>query len=325
MKAVTYIDPAGLPDGSRSAFDLEIVPLADGSMLRLPVNILAGKGVRPCLVLVAGIHGDEPDGILALLELFAELDPANLRGRLVTIPCANPPAFAACRRRNLLDDLDLNRIFPGKPDGLPSERLAHALFHMFISQADFVFSMHGWSKYGNAVPYVEFNHKEPRTRRASFEAAVSSGFDIVRISNWSPGLMTLMANKAGVPGMEAEVGGLGATSAANRQRYKTYARRLMTHLGLSRNDAPSTVKPRIVDHVDLFSPAGGVLNLEIELGREVVAGTRLAVVHDFHGQRLAELIAPDSGMIGVARLTGSVQPGDLVFRLFRDVADPFAA
>src|SRR5438094_500240 len=98
---------------SRRTYDLEIVGLGDGSTLRVPVNVLFGAKSGPCLVLVAGIHGDEAEGILALAELWEELDVAAISGRVVIVPVANPSAFAAGRRCSPLDDLDLNRIFPG--------------------------------------------------------------------------------------------------------------------------------------------------------------------------------------------------------------------
>ena len=317
-------NPAEVPDKSRKGFSLHVARLGDGSILRVAVNVVAGEGPRPCLALVAGIHGDEYDGILTLTELWEELDPQEITGRVAIVPCANPTAFAAGQRKSPLDGLDLNRTFPGKPRGQPSEQLAYCLFHDVLKQADFVFSMHGWTAYGDVVPYVEFKHDNPATARASFDAAAASGFDIVRIGSWSPGVMTREASVAGIPGMESEVGGMGMTSAANRERYKAYVRRLMAHLGMIKAPAaaPQPVKPRVVEHMDIFSPVGGVVRLRVRLGEDVTRGTVLATVHNFHGESRHEIIAPDSGMIAMTRVAGSVQPGDMMFRMFRDVANP---
>src|SRR4051794_27343226 len=92
---------------------LPIALLADGSRLELPIVVLAGSAPRPRLVCVAGIHGDEPEGMLALMQLADELDPARINGELVLVPVANPPAFGAGTRTSPLDGIDLNRIFPG--------------------------------------------------------------------------------------------------------------------------------------------------------------------------------------------------------------------
>src|SRR5690242_19648047 len=92
---VTTIDFDALPEHRRLLFDLDVVPLADGRMLTIPVQVFAGSGPRPLFVVVAGVHGDEPEGVLALLDLAREVVLEQMKGRLVIVAVANPPAFAA--------------------------------------------------------------------------------------------------------------------------------------------------------------------------------------------------------------------------------------
>ena len=316
---VDRLDPAQLPDGSRRAFDLEVARLADGSSLAVPVNVVAGRGSTPCLVAVAGVHGDEADGIMALMELWEELAPEHVTGRLVMVPVANPAAFRADQRRSPLDDLDLNRVFPGKSDGSPSHRLASRLFTEVLRRADFVFSLHGWSCTGDVLDYVEFNHHLPDTSPASFRACQASGFEMIRISDWPNGLMTRVANEAGVPGMEAEVGGLGIGRRESRERYKGYTIALMQHLGMLDGEPPSNPTPRLVESFDVLSPIGGLLRMCVELGEEVKKGDLLATLHDLHGNLVGEVAAPDGGLVGSRRAYVSVGPGDRLVSIFRDV------
>ena len=86
--------------------------MADRTELGLPVLVTSGTSHAPRLVCVAGIHGNEPEGIMALLELWDEIEPSDVAGRLVLVPAANPSAFRAGERRNPEDPLDMNRIFP---------------------------------------------------------------------------------------------------------------------------------------------------------------------------------------------------------------------
>lgn len=314
---MSHLDLEALPEGSRRSFNLEVVALGDGTKLALPVNVLQGARGGPCLAAVAGIHGDEADGIMALLELWEELAPETLAGRLVMVPVANPPAFIAGRRRSPLDDLDLNRIFPGRSEGLPSEQLAYRLFTEVLLAADFVISLHGWYATGTVLPYVEFNHTAG-TAAASYRAAAAAGFDLIRISNWSPGLMTRVANEAGIPGIETEIGGMGTSRAENRRRYKGHLMGLMQHLGMLAGEPPLNPAPRLVEHFDVFAPVGGLLRLSVDLGTMVEKGGRLATLHDLHGAPVHEVLAPDSGVVGACWTFVSAQPGTLLFRMFRD-------
>ena len=132
-RIMEWIDVEALAPRSLHAFDFAVVRLADGSWLTVPVKVAVGNRPRPRLVALAGVHGDEPEGMLSLLDFWDTCDPGRLQGTVILVPVANPPAFAAHQRRSPLDGLDLNRTFPGKADGTPSERLAYRLLHEVIA------------------------------------------------------------------------------------------------------------------------------------------------------------------------------------------------
>ena len=116
--------------------------LADGSTVRLPLLVAAGRSPRPRLVITAGIHGDEYEGPRAITDLLGTLDPAALEGTVVAVPVANPPAFAAGTRTSPLDGLNLARIFPGDPDGTISQRIAYTLVERIVRGADLLVDLH---------------------------------------------------------------------------------------------------------------------------------------------------------------------------------------
>ena len=322
LPLVDTIDLSTVPPGGKRAFDLRVATLGDGGVMRLPVNVAAGHGDGPCLAVVAGVHGDEADGIATLMELWARVDAARLSGRLIMVPVANPTAFIAGRRRSPLDDLDLNRTFPGDPEGMPTQQLAHALLTKVLKQSDFVFSLHGWYSTGTTLPYVEYAGSELRTAAASYRASVAAGFDMIWDCPWPEGLMTLAANREGIPGIEAEVGGMGTTTAEYRKRYKSYVQNLMRHLGMVPGDACPAAALRHVEGIDISSPVGGLLDLAVEIGAAVETEYLLARVLDFHGAVTHEIRAPSAGLIGGIRTFASVGAGDNVFRLLRDAARP---
>ena len=316
-----WVDVDALPLCSRHAFDFALDRLADGSWLTVPVKVAVGSRPRPRLVAIAGIHGDEPEGMLALLDLWRALDPGTLHGSVVLVPVANPPAFAAHQRRSPLDAVDLNRVFPGRLDGTPSERLAYRLLHEVVAGADLIFTLHSWYATGEVVPYVEYPGGEGAVVARSLEAARAAGFRWLRESTgWPTGSLGRNATNLGIPVIEAEIGGQGASTPEGRAAYLDHLERLLRHLGLRAGSPPPNPSAQRCSSIDLTAPVGGILRLASSAGDRVEADAVLATITSLHGEQLAEMRAPFSGLVAAVRRFASVNPGDQVFRLLRPLA-----
>ena len=94
-----------------------VCTLASGAPLSLSTLIIDGRQDRPRVGISATIHGDEIEGLLILRELWRTIAPDDLAGSLWLMPVANPLALETLTRNTPLDMLDLNRVFPGVPDG----------------------------------------------------------------------------------------------------------------------------------------------------------------------------------------------------------------
>src|SRR5215471_4857029 len=108
--------------------------------VKIPICVIR-NGAGPSVLLMAGNHGDEYEGELSLARLIRKLDPAHMRGRVTVLPLANAPAVMAARRCSPLDGGNLNRAFPGDPQGLPTQRLAHFLETELFPRHDVVFDI----------------------------------------------------------------------------------------------------------------------------------------------------------------------------------------
>jgi predicted deacylase len=320
VKIVNGLDVRELAAGARHNFALSVARLADGSHLNVPVHVITGTGEGSCLAVVAGVHGDEPEGISAVFELSRELDPRSFQGRLILVPIANPPAFAANQRRSPIDSIDLNRVFPGRADGTPSERLAHQLFELVKNNADFLFTLHSWYATGDSLPHVEVAAEDTPISAAGYEAAFASGFEYVRAASWNAGLFPSAVNRAGIPAMEAEIGGMGRSRPNYRRQYKEHVLKLMLHLGMREGPSRSPAIPakrtiHVSQHV--VAGTGGVLLSDVPLGTLVNEGEPLGIITDPHGTQLETLRSPFAGVLLARRHFLSVAPGDLAFTVFR--------
>src|SRR5687768_12083313 len=101
----------------RSMRWIEVTTLATGLPLRIAVHEITGAKPGPTVGITASVHGDELAPVEALRRLLETIDPAEMSGRLVVVPVVNPLAFQAQTRHTPQDMQNLNRVFPGDPDG----------------------------------------------------------------------------------------------------------------------------------------------------------------------------------------------------------------
>ena len=131
---------SGCARGARHNLTLDVK--AGDRQTSLPVVLLRGSRAGRTLVVTAGIHGDEYEGVRAIYDVIGELDPASMSGDLLCVPVANPPAFWAVSRCSPLDGKNLARVFPGRTGGSITEAIAYALDSEILPHADFFLDLH---------------------------------------------------------------------------------------------------------------------------------------------------------------------------------------
>jgi predicted deacylase len=129
-----------------------ITSLASGFELGLTIHVIRGTRPGPAVGVSAMIHGDELDGLLIARDLVQSLDPSDLRGSVSILGVANPLAMEGISRNTPIDMLDMNRLFPGSPDGWLSEQQAYAIAHEFIDNIEVLIDIHC----GGTFPWVDY-------------------------------------------------------------------------------------------------------------------------------------------------------------------------
>src|SRR3954466_14875021 len=118
----------------------------------IPIPIVVLKnGTGPTALFISGTHGDEYEGQVALCNLARSLKPEMIQGRVIILPAANLPAAVAGRGAPPIDEGNLNRLFPGDPDGSVTEQIAFYIEHELVARADLVVDLHSG---GSSLMYV---------------------------------------------------------------------------------------------------------------------------------------------------------------------------
>jgi len=320
MKTQTAWNPNELSLRSRNLLRLRLPGFSGASRLNVPFHVLIGEARKPRALLVAGVHGDEYESVAALQQLASEVDPSRLHGAVVIVPVANPLAFHAGTRRTPADLGDLNRAFPGNPEGTLSERLADWLFQNFVLGSDAVLSMHCWSKEATVIPYVEYPIAKTPVAKKSASLARALGLGFLHPYEWPAGLLVASAVQHGIPAVETEVGGMGTVTPEGQQSYRSIVYRFLQGMRLLAPRADETESPhrspKIVGHSDCRADHPGLFRSRCRAGGAVERGDLLGTVHDLSGECLHEVRAPKNGVVGISRKFASVQPGDLLFQVF---------
>ena len=316
-RAILTVGPLGAARGSRVA-GLVPVDLGDRRSVELPTVVIYGAMPGPRVAVTAGIHGAEYVSIAALREVAMDLDPARVRGSLVAVLTANPVAFAArAIYVNPMDGTNLNRVFPGKADGSPSDRLARWITEHVIAGSDVFVDMHCGDMNEALVSFTgieETGDDDVDARSRSLAGAYGLRYLLI---GPSPGTTTTAAASLGIPAVLAEVGGQGRWPADDVALHAAGFRRLLQAAGLV-EEAPETPRHEtevLRTEAWMRATKTGYWHPAVAVGGRVAKGTVVGEVRDAFGDILEQAIAPLDGVVIFLVTSLAMNEGDPLLAL----------
>lgn len=303
----------------------------DSAYGHIPIPVTCIKrGAAPNLLLIAGNHGDEYEGQVALRKLLATLRPEEMRGRLIVLPAANLPAVLAGRRVAPHDEGNLNRSFIAGPPATPTQQIAAFIEHELLARCDHAIDLHSGGASLRYLPAGVGNivHDRPERNDRVREMLAAFGAPVSFVSDTRLASSTSFASAAirqGVVAIGTEAGGGASLSVAALRMVEDGIRRVMVRLGMLDGDIewPGT-RLFEVGGPDYFvyAPAGGIFEPFVEPGAEVKAGDPAAAIHALDGRGGPPAIAHfvRDGMVLCRREQGLARAGDCLFHLGSPVA-----
>ena len=254
--------------------------------LQIPICVIR-NGEGPAVLLMAGNHGDEYPGQIAILKLWRELQPEQITGTLILMPCLNPPAAKASTRLSPLDGRNFNRCFPGNPSGTVSEMLAHYLTTVLFPMAEYVIDLHTGGRSMGFLPCAHM-HLVPdrRQRERMIQAAEAFLTDVTFLYTdvAGTGLLPTEAERQGKIVITTELGGGETVPASIHRMCQQGLRNVLIHCGVLRGETQNRQRParwvQALDRSDyLFAPESGLFENCVELGETVEKGDLLGQIH----------------------------------------------
>lgn len=314
---IDKLDVADLPAGAVTKLYFRVTDTSIGQGWYVPVVVVKGAKPGPKLLITAGIHGDELNGISVLQHLAQSIDPKTLSGTLVAVPGLNTPGLLHSTRGFTADEIgtngdNLNRVMPGNPEGGPSARYAGRLWQqLFIGNADFAIDLHTQSRGGSYPGYVFAQTSAAR------QIADLLRPDVIGMDAGVEGTVENMLNPAGIPAVTYELGAPEKFDDAMIARATRGIHNVMIGKGmLAGNPDLSDPAPYVGNVVsDIDSPRGGWTTVKVKLKDDVKKGDVVATVSNPFGETIATITAPSDGHVLSIATDPRTEPGDMVVRL----------
>ena len=207
--------------------------LANGD-IRLPATVLHGNGTGKTMLITAGVHAGEYVGIQAAIELSQKLKIEKVNGTIIIVKVMNRPAFEARNGSMGLDDgKNLNREFPGNPDGTEMERLAWAISQELQPAADYYIDLHSGDDYEKLTPYVYYAGAAAE-EVVSLSRQMAEQVDVPYMvkSNVTSGGSYNYAASQGIPSILIERGDMGDWSYEEVSSTRRDVRNILCHMGI---------------------------------------------------------------------------------------------
>ena len=283
----------------------------DGIAVPTPVLVVNGVSDGQTLCLTAAVHGDELNGIEIVRRVLYDLDPEALAGAVIGVPIVNLQGFRRSSRY-LPDRRDLNRFFPGNPDGSSASRIAHSFFNEVVRHCDALVDIHTGSFLRSNLPQLRADMTQPDV------AALTEGFGATAVlhSVGTRGTLRRAATDAGIPAVTLETGEPSRLQDKEIEHGTKGIETLLNKLSLvNRVRVWGKREPVYYRSTWVRASRGGLLFGEVKLGQRVREGALLGTITDPITNVRSELRAPVKGRILGMALNQVVLPGFAAFRI----------
>lgn len=285
------------------------------NIVQIPIVIINGFEEGPTLCLTAGTHGCEYAGIAAVIRVCSNINPKQLRGKIIAVPVVNMPSF---RQKtpyvNPVDKLNIAETYPGKTGGSMSQVIAHTMLEEVIAKADYYIDCHSGDVDERLIENTYYYRcGNEKVDNASYALCRAFGFKYIVLVNDVPAYSHFKeVCRKGIPMVQSECGGLGILKESDIANYVKGIINVMKFLRMI-DGKPSPVEQKIVKKEFYVKVAHtGIFYPKADLGENVRKGQVVGEVGNLQGETVEKLLATEDGVIRKIYTRHVVNPGEIV-------------
>lgn len=318
-QVIQSLDVTDLPTGEHK-FWFRIATNALSQWQHLPVLVFKGEKQGKKIMITAGVHGDEYNGVLAAQKTARELIDKDIAGSVTVVPTINLTGMLNHSRDFFSADPDaspanLNRFFPGDANGNEANRFLFALWNNLLKpNAELAIDLHTQTS-GAAYPlyvFADFRIEQ------SLEMARLINPDVILNDPGDAGVLETVWNNSGIPSITIEVGMGRYTEQELIDRTVTGIFNILTHYGVVTGEV-AEIRPCLEgkDIISIRAELGGFVLPQVKMMDKVVQGQLVAIQYDSFGDECQRFTAPTEAIVLSHNIESIRAPGSLVVRLIK--------
>jgi predicted deacylase len=287
-----------------------------------PLTVIAGASEGPRVALISGVHPTEYPALEANIRVIRALDPARVRGTIVSLPLIDVPAFLprspfVCP----IDNKNPNRFFPGDPGGTFTEVMNDALFRAVIEPSNALIDLHGGDLVEALVPFTVYSVSGNEEVNSASEAmARAMGLPYLVQNRPAPGGLGGMtihaAAAAGIPAIIPEAGSCGLLTEPETQMLVDGIENVLRHLGVLEGPIKEMSAPTEVKEFSwLFAPTEGLWYPSVTVGDAVRTDQAIGIMTNMFGDAIAEVTAPHDGDVLFVTTSPAMREGGVLLAI----------
>lgn len=303
-----------IPAGSSTTINFNIANLYTSTKVEIPIIVERSLNKGPTLLITAGIHGDEINGVEVVRQLIAKKINKPACGTIICIPILNVFGFLTMNRY-FPDGKDLNRVFPGTAKGSLASRFAYHFVRDILPHADLCLDFHAGGASRFNAPQIRV--ASGNERQMKLAAIFNAPFTLIS-KNLKKSYRSICSKKD--IAMLLFEGGKSQSTDQNvaREGVEGVMRVLASYGMLAASfEVPerdsSTVW--IANSSWIRAKYSGLLHVKIPCGKEVAKGELIAVITDPYGKMRHQIKAPRNGHIININESPLVYQGDAIFHI----------
>ena len=297
---------------------LQVAHLHNRAAVEVPVFIEHASKPGPTILFLAGIHGDEVNGIEILRQCIAKGITKPKKGTTISIPVVNVIGYLH-NGRDLPDGRDLNRAFPGNRSGSLAGQIAHQLTHMVLPHVDLVIDFHTGGAQRFNAPQIRISGKN----KALVKLAKIFGTPFVIHSKSVPKSIRHTCDKKGIPLLLFEGGKSNNITSSVSNAGVNGVKRLMHDLDMLKPrfkvSPPKHKTMEIINSTWVRASTSGMFKPLIDVGKWTEKSTTIGQITDPYGQSLNLIVAPNAGYVFNTNQAPTVYQGDALFHLSTEI------